>query len=263
MSDTAYPKFDGRARRVIDIRTHNDSKVVAWLEDDFHCFGVVLHHDGQRVSDIHLSSNRYPFTTCSGAELPLKSLVGAPLEVRASAVGKWIDMRMQCTHAFDLAGLCLAQAAKNRADRRYESVIEDRKIIETLENGSRILGSGGAKLYMNKKVVLAWELHRNRIISPGSWKEQSLGKGFRERTDNLEVELAEFATVLRRAVMVAGGRSGNRAAKVNPRDTSKPAVCHSYREPQRAIARSIPESLRNWQESSEGMLLNLVNEEKL
>ena len=263
MSDVIYPRFDGRARRLIDIRTHSENKVVAWLEDDFHCFGVELHHDGRRVSDIHLSSNRYPFTTCAGADLPLKSLVGASLEVRASAVGKWIDMRLQCTHAFDLAGLCLAQVAKNRADRRYESVVDDREIIETLQNGSRVLGTGRATLYMNKKMVLTWELHRNRIISPGFWKEQSLGRGFRERTDSLEVELAEFAMVLRRAVMVAGGRSGNRAAKVNPRDISKPALCHTYREPQRSIARGIPESLRNWQESNEGMLPNLIDEEEL
>ena len=263
MSDVIYPRFDGLARRVIDIKTHDDRKVVAWLEDDFHCFGVTLHHDGERVCDINLSSNRYPFTTCQGADAPLKSLVGASLEDRASAVGKWIDMRMQCTHAFDLAGLCLAHAAQNRIDRRYESIVEDRKVIDTLENGGRILGSGRAKLYLNKKEVLTWELHRNRIISPMFWTGQSLGRGFRERTDSLEVELAEFATVLRRSIMVAGGRSGNRAAKVDPRLTSKSAVCHSYREPQRAIARSIPKSLRNWQKSSEGMLLNLVDEEKV
>ena len=38
----------GCARRSIDLRSDGDG-VVAWLEDDFHHFGVELRHDGDRI----------------------------------------------------------------------------------------------------------------------------------------------------------------------------------------------------------------------
>ena len=47
------------ARRAIDLRASGRS-VVAWLEDDFHHFGIELRHDGEKVIAVDGQAARFP-----------------------------------------------------------------------------------------------------------------------------------------------------------------------------------------------------------
>ena len=255
MKPARFPRFDGHAHRAIDIRTVEEGQVVAWLEDDFHRFGVMIEHDGAAVTNVAMATPRHPYTTCVSANRPLQALVGAPLVSRASDVGRWLDMRLQCTHVFDLAGLALAHAAAGRTHRRYETIVDDRPIVEVHVSGRRTLGAGRARLLQDGEEVLAWDIDRHAITGPAEWAGQSLNQGFRAKTETLAVDVAEHATVLRRAIMVAGGRSADRDTALLPRENTKSAVCHTYQPAQRARAEWITDSVRDWS-GSENELLN-------
>lgn len=249
-----YPSFDGKAHRAIDISTTAEGEVAVWLEDDFHHFGVTVIHDGEFVTEVSMVTPRHPYTTCPGAAQPLRELIGAPLVRRASEVGRWLDMRRQCTHVFDLAGLALAHAAAGRIHRRYQIIIDDRPIVEAHPSGRRTLGSGRAVLLQDGAEVLAWDIDRHAITGPKEWAGQSLNKGFRAKTETLALEPAEHATVLRRAIMVAAGRSSDRDAALLPRENTKPAVCHTYQPAQRPHAEWISDSVRDWSDSPDDLL---------
>ena len=201
-----------------------------------------------------METPRHPYTTCASSGLPLQALVGAPLFERASDVGRWLDMRLQCTHVFDLAGLALAHAAAGRTHRWYRTIVDDRPIVELHSSGRRTLGAGRALLLQDGAEVLCWAIDRHEITGPGEWAGQSLNKGFRARTETLAVEVAEQATVLRRAIMVAGGRSADRDAALLPRENTKPAVCHTYQPAQRHQAEWITDSVRDWSGAQENLL---------
>ena len=252
-----FPSFDGQAHRAIDIRTVSEGVVAAWLEDDFHHFGVTIVHDGELVTDVSMVTPRHPYTTCVSAARPLRELVGAPLLSRASEIGRWLDMRKQCTHIFDLAGLALAHAAAGRNHRRYQTTIDDRAIVEVHAEGSRTLGSGRAVLLQDGVEVMVWGIDGYEITSPEAWAGQSLKKGFRVKTESLALEPAEHATILRRAIMVAGGRSANRDTVLLPRQNSKPAVCHTYQPAQRPVAEWIVGSVRDWSDAQDELLKDI------
>ena len=252
-----FPSFNGQAHRAIDIRTVSESQVTTWLEDDFHHFGVTVFHDGESVTDVAVATPRHPYTTCASAGPPLRALVGAPLVERASYVGRWINMREQCTHVFDLAGLAMAHAAAGRKHRRYQSTIDDRPIVEVHASGQRTLGSGRAVLLQDGVEVMAWDLDRYQITSPEAWAGQSLKKGFRAKTETIELEPAEHAMILRRSIMVAGGRSADRDTVLLPRENNKPAVCYTYQPSQRPEAEWITDSLRDWSDDQDELLKDI------
>jgi hypothetical protein len=252
-----FPSFNGQGHRAIDIRTVSESQVTAWLEDDFHHFGVTIFHDGGCVTDVDVVTPRHPYTTCASAGQSFRALVGAPLVERASDVGRWLNMREQCTHVFDLAGLAMAHVAAGRKHRRYQTTIDDRAVVAVHTSGQRTLGSGRAALLQDGVEVMIWDLDRYEITSPGTWAGQSLKQGFRAKTETLALDPAEHATVLRRSIMVAGGRSADRDTVLLPRENTKPAVCHTYQPAQRPQAAFITDSVRDWSNAQDQLLKNI------
>ena len=243
----------GRARRLIDLRKVDDRTVEGWLEDDCHHFGVTITHDRTRVIEVVMAAPRYPYTTCPGAAAPLRALIGAPLLGRSTDIGEWIDMRLQCTHVFDLAGLALAHAARGGDHRRYEAVVEDRP-IESVSGGRPVFGAGWARLFQDGQRVLQWKIDGQIIVEPPAWAAQTLAAGFRRRIEALPPEPAEQASVLRRAILVSAGRSSPGGQAPLPHEHSLGAVCHTFRPLQRDLAEVIANSRRDWSASAEGML---------
>ena len=94
---TEIPGPRGCARRAIDLRTDGD-RVVAWLEDDFHHFGVELRHDGEQVLAVEGHAERFPRDTCPGAIGILQEAVGTRLDERSTALGQHTNMRMVASH---------------------------------------------------------------------------------------------------------------------------------------------------------------------
>lgn len=115
--------FEGIFRRQIDLRSWDARTVVAWLEDECHHFGLTLTHDGERVTAVRVATPRDPWTSCAAVGEPLQALVGQPLVARCTDLGALVDMRRQCTHVFDLAGLALALAYARRQHRRYHGTV--------------------------------------------------------------------------------------------------------------------------------------------
>lgn len=256
MGDT-YPRTGGCFRRLIDLRREVDGAVVGWLEDDFHHFGVTVEHDGTYVTDIGVISARAPFTTCPAAAANLRGMIGKPLSARCTAIGAMVPMREQCTHMFDLAGLAMAHAALQRGHRQYEAIIPDREIFAWEAGHRRLLGPGTAWLLRDNKEVLRWEIDKREITGPADWAGQSLTEGFRARSEAMPVEEAEAATVLRRAIAIAAGRTLDPDTIPDARGRGQSGVCYTFLEEIRDSALRNYGSTLNYERGREGMLSRL------
>ncbi len=243
----SFPCGPGIFRRLIDISAKCDTAVTAWVEDDFHHFGLTITHNDYIVTDVSAHTERAPWSTCAAAGLPLRVLTGKPLIQRASDVGRYIDMRLQCTHLFDLAGLALAHASHRRTHRRYEAVVRDVPRH----------GAAQALLSRDGEVALAWHVSDATISDPPSHAGRSLSRGFRAWTETMPEEEAEQAFVLRRAIMVAGGRKVDLDRFDNAADTGMPPVCHTYQPENLPSAMRNKGSTRNFEGGAADMLTAL------
>lgn len=257
MGDT-YPRTEGCFRRLIDLRREPDGAVVGWLEDDFHHFGLTLEHNGERVTGVKVASVRVPFTTCPAAAINLLGIIGNFLSERSTDVGAMIPMREQCTHMFDLAGLAMAHAATGRSNRRYEAIIPDRDIIAWESGRRRLLGQGQAWLLRDGEEVLRWAINERTITGPDNWAGQSMVESFRAKTEALPLEKAEAATVLRRAVMVAGGRTLDPDLIATARERGPDGACYTFLERNRDAGLRVFGSTMNYEKGSAGMLCHLA-----
>jgi len=171
--------------------------MVGELEDDFHHFRAYIAHDGRTVTHVRGEGLRIPWTTCAGASEPLESLVGAPLAPSASEVARHADVRLQCTHLYDAATLAVAAAARGIERRVYDASIPD-----------RVDGRARVTLARDGEGVLEWEVDGLDVVQPAPYAGISLMAGFvRWCADTLDVETAEAAIVLRRAVFIGLGRN--------------------------------------------------------
>ncbi|MGZ4804615.1 MAG: DUF2889 domain-containing protein, partial [Acidimicrobiia bacterium] len=107
-------------RRRIRLLRRDAGSVWGGLEDDFHHFEVTLHHDGGHVTALEMEALRWPWATCPDAGRSLQALVGMALSDRCTAVASVTDPRMNCTHQFDLAGLCVSHAVRGAESRQYD-----------------------------------------------------------------------------------------------------------------------------------------------
>ncbi len=245
------------ARRAIDLRSSGGS-VVAWLEDDFHHFGIEMRHDGEKVIAVDGQAARFPRDTCPGAVGILQEVVGMPLDKRSTALGQYTNMRWHCTHLYDLLGLAIAHAACGREHRRYEAMVPDREPLESAHADSRIGGRTAPQLYRDGDLVLSWEVEGNLITGPGQYAGISMGRGFREWTESLDIDQAEAAHVLRRAALIALGRLID-LQQLPPEAVKETAgVCHSFQpEVVRGSSRMLA-STRDYSDNAQGLLRNIA-----
>lgn len=217
-----YQPFPGRFRRLIGLKTWDDRTVVGWIEDDYHHFGITLSHDGSIVTDIRAKAARYPWTPCRAAGDLLRDLIGQPLLERCTAIGKQLEMRRQCTHLFDLAGLLSAHAFHRRCHRRYHA------IVEALLGDEAKAGWMTARLLEDERPVMAWEYCGGIIQDPPALAGRSVERGFREWIETLDEREAERASVLRRTLFVATAREATKRITQPPDPRTTPDVCHTY-----------------------------------
>jgi hypothetical protein len=192
------------------------------LEDDFHRFGLTLHHDGARVTAVEGDAGRFPWTTCPSAVDPLRSVAGAPIARRLTELGEHVAARSNCTHLFDLAGLAIAHAARGSLEptRLYDIEIPDRE-----------RGRTSPQLSRDGQVLLRWDLEGTMISGPPPYDDIALRAGFLAwAEERLDEEEAEAAIVLRRACDISFGR----AMDLDVYDTAADlgdimlGTCHSF-----------------------------------
>lgn len=174
----------------VDVRS-----VLAELEDDFHHFLVTLEHAGGLVTGISHTTIRYPWSLCPTAGGQLQGLVGTPLKCELRAALAQGDIRMNCTHLFDLACLAVTAAARGIVRRRYDIA------VNMLNPAQRT-----ATLARDDGFHLAWKIQGSEITDPVLFAGIGLKRGFVDwAADTLALDEAEAAILLRRAVFVSGG----------------------------------------------------------
>jgi hypothetical protein len=187
----------GVYRRRMRVVALDERTVRGDMEDDFHRFGVTLHHDGAFVTEVIGDATRHPWTTCPSAIEPLRALRGAPLSTRLSALGEHAPARQNCTHLFDLAGLAVTHAARgSRGSRTYDVAIPDR-------DGPRTEPA----LWQDGELLFRWRVNGRQIEGPAPFTDVSLRGNFIAWAEaTLDAGTAEAASVLRRACDISFGR---------------------------------------------------------
>jgi hypothetical protein len=171
------------------------------LEDDFHHFTARLEHDGGIVTAVEAHAHRWPWTTCPDAAAPLRVLAGIELSPRCLAVGERTDPRRNCTHMFDLAGLCLAHAARGGpvgTTRQYDVEIPARA-----QHGPRT----AVRCWRDDALVHEWILEGRQCVDPEPFASAPWRGGFlRWADETFDPDISEPAIVLRRACDIGMGR---------------------------------------------------------
>jgi hypothetical protein len=221
-------------RRAIWVRGAG-GRVEADLEDDFHSFGVTLHHDGQVVRRVEARATRYPWATCLAAQGALAALAGATLRANPATLFQHADPRAHCTHLFELAALALAQAARGDGERLFEAEVSD-------PDGEACL----ARLFRDGSLALAWRLAGDVIEAPSLYAGEPLASFSSKRLANLDPEQAEALLILRRVTQTARGRQMDVDAFATAAAMGRPAQCYSLQPPNAVRALRVAGSIRDW-----------------
>jgi hypothetical protein len=171
--------------------TPSQGRVLAELEDDYHCMAVTVHHDGRAATAVEPVMDRAPWSTCPGAVAVLEqTFAGIALENFASRGEK----RANCTHLHDLAVLA-AVHAHDTAATVFDILVSD-----------PIAGRSEAELRRNGVTVLDWSVVKGRIVAPAPWAGLDLDN-MRNWIESLDRDTREAARLLRWGTMVAHGRT--------------------------------------------------------
>jgi hypothetical protein len=231
-------------RRRIRIETPVPGVVFGALEDTAHHVRVTLSFDDNQVRSAIGEAVRLPWTTCPGAAAGLASLVGATLTTSLPQLRALYRAPEHCTHFFDLAQLCLAQAASGRRERSYEAVGQ--------ASGART----EAHLLRDGETILEWTIEGGTIASPAAFAGVGLRQGFvRWCDEHLDDDAAEAAFVLRRAASMTG------VANLRMDDFSvvaesglSPGVCFTAQDERIMVAFRHVGSQRDYSANSDEML---------
>lgn len=164
------------------------------VADDYHDFRVEVEHRDGIVQTVRGVAVRNPWNLCVAAAPQVRELEGMALSRRSVAVADHVDRFLQCTHVFDLAGQCIAAAARDIEHRLYEIAVPQ-----------RIDGRTTASLSRDGRPMLEWTVDGSTIVAPGHHAGVELRAGFSAWADALEEEEAEAAHALRRAIFISGG----------------------------------------------------------
>src|SRR5438874_1020704 len=138
MQNSIIDSTPGFRRRFIV--TPTSDRVSSEVEDDYHCMGVTIHHDGKVATKVEAVMERAPWTTCPGAVAVLeRTFTGVPLDSFAVRGEK----RANCTHLHDLAVLAAAHAFESEAlvfDILVSDPIDGRRQAELRRGGTAVLG---------------------------------------------------------------------------------------------------------------------------
>ena len=231
-------------RRRIRIETPAPGVVFGALEDTAHHVRVTLNFGDGRVLSVSGDAVRLPWTTCPGAAAGLASLAGSTLTTSLRQLRALYRAPAHCTHFFDLAQLCVAQAASSRRERWYEAV--------SCASGSDTVAS----LLRDGATVLEWTIRDGRIAAPAAFAGVGLREGFiRWCDEHLDDDAAEAAFVLRRAASMTS------VANLRMDDFGlvaesglSPGVCFTAQEERIQIAFRNVGSQRDYSANSDEML---------
>lgn len=166
-------------------------RVQSNLEDDYHCMGVTVHHNGHIATKVAAVMARAPWTTCPGAVATLaQTFTGIALDAFAQRGAK----RANCTHLHDLAVLAAAHAF-DPAPLLYDILVAD-----------PAAGLRQAEIRCNGALVLAWAHADGRMVAPAALAGTPLDQ-LRAWIESLQPPLQEAARLLQWGTLIANGRT--------------------------------------------------------
>jgi len=196
--------------------TPGEGVVRSEVEDDFHCMGVLLHHEDGVATLLEPVMQRAPWNTCPGA----------PDQLKATFTGKRLaefprcgQKTANCTHLYDLALLAAAHA-DDKDVLVYDVLVSD-----------AIDGERHAELRRNGETLLRWSDRDFLLTAPA----ELAGTALTALTPWIEAQepaLREAAKVLRWASMIAHGRSIPLEQQSDA--TRMPPNCYTF-QPERAV----------------------------
>jgi hypothetical protein len=220
------------------------TRVSAWLEDDFHHFGVELIHDGKVVSDVITHAPRFPWATCPAAGAFLQARFrGAAL----ASFGQGEDQRQHCTHFYDLAMV----AARHALD--HKPITYDISVNEAAEGGPL------AELSIDGAPTLRWRMgaQGEQDGTPGGDRD-----AFAQWTRTLPAELAEAGQMFRRAAPIAGGRRLNLEGFGTASEIGQSGVCYTFQPERAAKSARVIGAIRDFSLTPEKLLSTGAREDK-
>lgn len=237
----------GRYRRRVEIRADERSAAAA-IEDDAHRFEIDLVHDTRCVTALDVAAVRYPYTICPGAVPALQSLVGLPLARDVTAPARAVQASLCCTHQFDSAALAIAQAARGPGRRRYDAAVR----VDGMAKFA-ILECDGA-------TVLDWTVRADRIESADAADGLSVRTVLRELHGRADDDFVEALFVMRRALLVAPGRTRPPEAHLEPWQmmTRMAGACHSFQPGNAPHGRLIRTHFRDFDEAPDQLLAGWI-----
>lgn len=171
--------------------------VHAAMEDDAHCFGLMLKHDGNKVRSIQGVPMRTPWNLCAGAAQVLDELIGAQLTTNPLMASSHTDAKQQCTHLFDLAVLAIAHALRPNGVREYE--------IEA--PWFELSAPRTMTLKRNGVLISTWVLVGDKLITPEPLAEIGVRKLLAWAALNIHDDDAlEGLFIMRRAALISMSR---------------------------------------------------------
>lgn len=195
--------------------------VLSEVEDDYHCMGLTIHHDGLLATRISADLRRAPWTTCPGASTQVEQTFTG---VALSDFAKRGDKKGNCTHLYDLALLAAAHA------HDQEVLVYDILVSDPLE-GRRV-----AALRKNGDTVLGWTEQDGKIVEPVELAGLTVWT-LNPWIDSLTAEMREAARILRWGAVLAHGRQ---IPIEKQSDASRmPANCYTFQPARAAVAQRI------------------------
>lgn len=202
--------------------TPSPGQVRSEVEDDYHCMGVTLQHDGVTARSVKAEMMRAPWTTCPGAlghcENTFTGIALDAFATRAPAKST------NCTHLFDLALLAAAHALD-------EDVLTYDILVSDPVDGRRV-----AELRRNGVPVLGWTDSSFRIIEPAELAGVKLFD-MRSWIDSLDSRRQEEARLLRWGSVIAHGR--NIPLEKQSDASRMPPNCYTFQPEQAVRARRV------------------------
>jgi hypothetical protein len=195
--------------------------VLSEVEDDYHCMGLTIHHDGLVATQINADLRRAPWTTCPGAPAQVEQTFTG---VALSDFARRGDKKGNCTHLYDLALLAAAHALD------LEVLVYDILVSDPFE-GRRV-----AELRSNGKTVLGWTEQAGKITEPAELAGLTVWT-LNPWIDSLTSEMQEAARALRWGAVLAHGRQ---IPIEKQSDASRmPPNCYTFQPARAAVAQRI------------------------
>ncbi len=223
-------------RRRVRIVPH-PGRIDVDMEDDAHCFGVSLTHDGLTISAVETRAPRFPWTTCPAA--------GAFLGERMTGValtdaGRVENQRDHCTHIYDL----LIIAARHAFDDIPH--VYDIRVADPGEAGRQ------AEVDLDGETILSWRFEDEKTEAGALRGDR---RAFDAWTRTLPHELQEAGLLLRRGAMVSGTRffdfpPGSPAAGMQ----HMIGVCFTYQAERAGNALRVADTIRDFSRKPEKLL---------